>query len=361
MAPEQASQTGQVSPIQSTTTTSHPREASPVVHQAQNNSNAQPPNGQSPYVLYPNSYGQPFAPYSQQQQMQGQNAPQQVTYLAVPHALQRQPEKNSRKIARDILHVLVLIISIIGIGFSFSLLARSSSSLYSEDYDIYLPALSAGPVFILAFLWSLAELIVRCARKWKAGIHPGAHVGVCLCLWIGAVIVGSLLAAIADYDYYGTSCREYRYSTYRARRCRDGSPPIFIGSTALVLLLALVEIVIFIIACVDTHIRNRWRRNIVIASTPYWAPPPQGFHVPPNGQGQQPQFMPMGQQQGQQQPPPMMQQAPVQQPMMAHTRSTQPESQPIAVDAEENSKGKAPVEASHGVKEFYTPGPGNAQ
>ncbi|KID94601.1 hypothetical protein MAJ_09451, partial [Metarhizium majus ARSEF 297] len=70
-----------------------------------------------------------------------------------------------------------MVISILGMGFVFSLLGIASD---------YVPAAAAGPVFALAFFWSVAELIVRDKGNWKA-VHPGARVLVCLVLWLSAV------------------------------------------------------------------------------------------------------------------------------------------------------------------------------
>ena len=39
-------------------------------------------------------------------------------------------------------------------------------------------------------IWDIAELATRFGRKWKAGIHPGAHVAISLFIWLGAAIVG---------------------------------------------------------------------------------------------------------------------------------------------------------------------------
>ncbi|KAG8410353.1 hypothetical protein J3459_017163 [Metarhizium acridum] len=354
MAPEQSSQTEPhtVSPAQSSTSPStQPREPSPLIHPSTN-------AVQQPYGLYPQSYGSHFVPYDQtapqqlrqmqQQQQQAQmnqpNPQQPVTYMTVPQPFQHPPQSSRRKIAKDILHVLVMIVSIIGMGFAFSLLGKAMNRPYSSRYgyyydsfDYYLPAVSVGPVFAVAFLWSLVELIVRCSRNWKAGIHPGAHVGVCLCLWLGAVIVGALLAVFVAQPWYYESCSSSSGSSDSYGSCSRYSDPMFVGSTVLALLLAAVEFILFVIACADTHVRNRWKRSVVIASTPYWAPPPQGWYVAP-GQQQQ-QFVPMGQPPTTQVHPTMAAPAPVQ-------------TQPAAAAAAEMGGD----EKGHAIREFYTPG-----
>ncbi|OAQ59204.1 hypothetical protein VFPPC_14735 [Pochonia chlamydosporia 170] len=377
MAPEQSSQTDPqtVSPIQSSVSPStQPREPSPLVHPAQRASTTDTNSVQSPYGLYPQSYGSHYVPYDQTapqqlRQMQQQQAPvnmpngqQPVTYMTVPAPFQQPPESNKRKVTKDILHVIVIIICIIGMGFAFSLLGRSpyrnysSSSryYYYDDFDRYIPAMSAGPVFAVALVWSFVELIVRCSRNWKAGIHPGAHVGVCLCLWLGAVIVGSILAVYVTQPWDYGDCSSVSSSSSRYERCLRNQDPMMVGSTALVLILAFFEIVIFIIACTDTNIRNRWKRSVVIASTPYWAPPPQGWYVAPGQQPlqqqpqQQPQqqYMPMGH-------APMTQVQPM---MMAHTRAAPAPQEPQPTATEMGGNGKNPAQSEPAVREYYTPG-----
>lgn len=175
MAPEQSSQTDPqtVSPVQSSVSPStQPREPSPLVHPAQRASTTDTNSVQSPYGLYPQSYGSHYVPYDQTapqqlRQMQQQQAPvnmpngqQPVTYMTVPAPFQQPPESNKRKVTKDILHVIVIIICIIGMGFAFSLLGRSpyrnysSSSryYYYDDFDRYIPAMSAGPVVCLSVL-----------------------------------------------------------------------------------------------------------------------------------------------------------------------------------------------------------------
>lgn len=389
MAPEQSSQTEpqavSVSPVQSSASPStQPREPSPLVQPPQRASTIGA--AQNPYGLYPQSYGSHYVPYDQtapqqllqmqqaQAQMGQQTGQQPVTYMTVPQALQQPPESNKRKTAKDALHVVVMIACIIGMGFAFSLIGRSGYANYSsrygyyEDFDYYIPAMSAGPIFGIALLWSLCELIVRCSRNWKSGIHPGAHVGVCLCLWLGAIIVGSILAVFVSQPWYSSGCSSSSSSSSRYSSCNKYQDPMFIGSTVLVFIVAAVEIIIFIIACTDTNIRNRWKRSVVIASTPYWAPPPQGWYVAPGQQHPQQQYMHMGQTPMQQ---PLMnqvamnQQAPmhqvpmsqVQQPMMARdTRAAPAPAGPLPGTVEMGGNEKATTQAGHGVTEFYTPG-----
>ena len=56
------------------------------------------------------------------------------------------------------------------------------TAAFSEKYiDVFF----ALPVYLSAGIWDTAELITVCVRRRaKRGIHPGAHVGVELCIWL---------------------------------------------------------------------------------------------------------------------------------------------------------------------------------
>lgn len=55
------------------------------------------------------------------------------------------------------------------------------------------------PVAVVAAAWDVAELVVNCARKSaqgaRHGIHPGAHVGVDLVLWLACAFVAIVVGA----------------------------------------------------------------------------------------------------------------------------------------------------------------------
>ncbi|KJK75340.1 hypothetical protein H634G_09358 [Metarhizium anisopliae BRIP 53293] len=169
-----------------------------------------------------------------QQQQQAQMNPQRpVTYMAAPQPSQHPPQSN-RRIPTSV-HALVMVMSFIGMVLS---LVRVTWN--------FLSAVVAGPVFAVAFFWNLAELIVRSKSKWKTGIHPGAHVVVCLFLWLSALSL-----------------------------CDPNVKPMLVGSLVLALLLAPVEFILFVVACADTLALIGQQCSAAIASRPYSALPPQ--------------------------------------------------------------------------------------
>ncbi|KAG6010167.1 hypothetical protein E4U21_007644 [Claviceps maximensis] len=359
MASENVSQTGQrpQEQLPSASPSPHARHAQPLQQQQQQQQHGQP------YLPYQNTTPQQILmpmPYQN-------NTPGAVTYLTVPHPYQRPTESKSSKMSKYFLHGLILAMSVIGVGFAFSLLATGMNADRFSDYDYfnyYIPSLSAGPVFILAFLWSMTEIIVRCSRKWKAGIHPGAHVGVCLCLWMSAVIVGALLSLYISSPYIysdcgvGTSSSGSSRTSYRHRECQLAASPLFVGVAVLTLLVACVEFVIFVLACVDTHLRKKWRRNLVIAPTPYWAPPPQGYYVAAGQQLQphQAQYTATQQPLTGHTPMVMAPTPPVRQGVTAHPRAADSETQRYEPSERAPGALATPALPEHTVKEFYTPG-----
>lgn len=113
-----------------------------------------------------------------------------------------------------VFHSLVIVFDIVVLGISIALALNVTLGVYLLLWTI--------PQVGVSLLWSIAELITKCARRDHQGIHPGAHVALHLLLWLGfcasAVLNGFLLASLIiyadhaddnyyygyyDYDYYG--------------------------------------------------------------------------------------------------------------------------------------------------------------
>jgi uncharacterized membrane protein len=127
-----------------------------------------------------------------------------------------------------------LVFSIIALCLSIAL-ASNIESLYVVSLTIVWVA----PVTIVAILWDVAEFITLCAcgkrhgATTALGIHPGAHVGVDLLLWLSAAIatVVSAMAVVyinseiryceeemaedrsSRYTYYSYDYCDHRYGT----------------------------------------------------------------------------------------------------------------------------------------------------
>ncbi|EGR52936.1 uncharacterized protein TRIREDRAFT_119806 [Trichoderma reesei QM6a] len=179
-------------------------------------------------------------------------------------------------------HGVVVVLGAIGLGVSLSSLGGD------EGYGI---GAAAAPGAAACLAWSLAELITRAVRKWKAGIHPGAHVGICLILWLLTAIMGGSLSAfvalndvsdrdeenciVNTYDRYGNlhtydECDDYYVHYPRGKA---------LGGAVITCMLFAIEFGLFVDACVRTHRRNtaKARPVMVIAQPQNWGPATQGW------------------------------------------------------------------------------------
>ncbi|KAJ4252947.1 hypothetical protein NW762_010856 [Fusarium torreyae] len=253
-----------------------------------------PPSAQAPTQTYdqaqqqrqqqagfqqdPRSYGPPYAPYQQQPPQSQQWTPPRV------------PEKKAWMITKMVLHGLDIITCIVGLGITGAL----------QKVDLLgLVALASCPLLVVAMIWDIAEFATRFGRKWKAGIHPGAHVALSLLIWLGAAVVGgieSTISAAYSWDDLDESCsydpdaRTYDCNTtdtYSSKR------PLFIALSVFTCLVWLWHFVLFVGACIDTQKRNAAMRRpvtMVFGGPAYWGPGSQGFqqmpqyYAPPQGQ-----------------------------------------------------------------------------
>ncbi|KAF7562659.1 hypothetical protein G7046_g1463 [Stylonectria norvegica] len=326
----------------------------------------QPPPAQpfQSYQQYSQAYGyQPYQQHQQQQQQQvlGQNGaqlpPQQQQY-----AHQQQPAVvplnrgwENTKIG---LHAIDILFCIIALATTFSLIGKGG------DYDFI--SLVCCPVLVVALIWDIAELITRCARKFKAGIHPGAHVALSLLIWMGAAIVGGIeatSAAYMDYDYSSNSnCENYNNDTHEYEDCdssSSGSRPSMIVIATFTCLVWLAHFILFILACIDTSRRNAAARRpiMIVNGPPYWGPMAQGWQPMPQYFGGQPQ--------GQYQQLPQ-QNVPLQTRSMSPAvvpegKGKEPMHAPQMTEhapqmGERASQEEAPREGRSEVREYYTPG-----
>ncbi|KAK5996773.1 hypothetical protein PT974_02115 [Cladobotryum mycophilum] len=230
MASEQAPQT--------TTTTT--KEATPPAAAA---AATMPAPGQpQPYALYSPAHGEPFQPY--------------VGPLPSPEALVA-PINMKWEWTKVGLHGLCVIMGIIGLATSLSLLNVDGG---------WIVVAGSFPSLFLAIVWSLGELITRAFRKWKAGIHPGAHVGMCLVIWLAAIILGVLfsfvfgVSQLSNQCVYDNTLDLYYNPNVGSCSTADNLPharDIAIAASTFTCLIGIVYFILFVGACIDTHKRNR--------------------------------------------------------------------------------------------------------
>ncbi|KKO98135.1 hypothetical protein THAR02_09764 [Trichoderma harzianum] len=163
-------------------------------------------------------------------------------------------------------HAAGVLLGAIGLGLSLASLQNGNIS----------GAIAAAPSAGIAMLWSLAEVITRAVRKFKKGIHPGAHVGMCLILWMLSSILGGMLCtyvALNPYQDDDEDCGTYTYSD------SNGNLHTVLGAAVITCLIFGLYFGLFIDACINTHRRNvAARRPIMMIAQPQnWPAATQGW------------------------------------------------------------------------------------
>ncbi|KAL7792132.1 hypothetical protein V8C37DRAFT_380855 [Trichoderma ceciliae] len=271
-----------------------------------------PPAGYQPYA-YTAPNGTAFPPYLGQQQAFEPPKP-------VPNKVW--------EITKMVFHTLSILLSAVGVGLSFSTL--------NYVYFTYTVAIGAAPACLIALVWSLAEMITRAARQFKAGIHPGAHIALSLIVFLVAVILTSLFGPWfrdswhddhssnqscsyqynATVDNYVYVCNDSSGDDEAARRQFDRERSIAYAAAAITYIVSVIHFALFVGACVDTSKAN------AAASRPiYIIAQPQGFQA--MMQGWQP-----------------IQQAPVQAPVQAPIQPTTRDTPPAESQDQSKNKGK---------------------
>ncbi|KAL6880812.1 hypothetical protein J3F83DRAFT_719905 [Trichoderma novae-zelandiae] len=203
-------------------------------------------------------------------------------YPVQPTATSAPVESKKGAYTRLGFHGTVVVLGAIGLGVSLSSLGNDGSGA----------AAAAAPAAGLCLLWSLAELITRAVRKFKAGIHPGAHVGICLILWLISAILGGSLCAFAamnpgSRDQDDEDCIVSTYDSYGNVRTYNECDDYYLqyprgkvlGGAVITCMLFAIEFGLFVDGCVMTHRRNtaKARPIMVIAQPQNWGPATQGW------------------------------------------------------------------------------------
>ncbi|KAK1245516.1 hypothetical protein MKX08_005145 [Trichoderma sp. CBMAI-0020] len=225
------------------------------------------------YQPYPYPAPVAYAPYPVQQAFEPPRPPQNKIWEFIKLGLQS----------------LSFVLAVVGVGLGFSTL----NFVFFVDTVV----IAAAPPCIIAVLWSGAELITRAIRRFKAGIHPGAHVALSLIIFLVAVILTSLFGPWFQsswnegYDDDGSDC-SYHYSSALdsyVYSCTDNSnDPEVIASrhqfhhensvayaaAIITYIVAVIHFVLFVGACIDTSKVNAAasRPIYVIAQPQAWQP-----------------------------------------------------------------------------------------
>jgi hypothetical protein len=107
------------------------------------------------------------------------------------------------------------------------------------------------PPACLSLAWGLADGIFILARAGRRGIHPGACIGADLVLWLGFA-AASVMYIIFGYGWYFDSPRWFEFFDDSTDFYTLNRACVVIGFVEMVM-----HIVLFIIACYETSVRNR--------------------------------------------------------------------------------------------------------
>jgi len=207
-------------------------------------------------------------------------------------------------------HIAKLVLGGVAIVSSIILIALAASTWgVSEGYAFELVYIV--PVAGVALCWQIAEFITLGARgglsRYKnslgRGIHPGAHVGMHLVLWMGFAVdlgIEAFTAYYLDEYVFDSDPTSYGSSYYNAYSWLAGAQyrDITRSLTAFSAISLAVHFILFVRACIETHARNTAKRMdniryIYVQQPVYYqqagpngsfAPPPPMMH-----QQQQPQ------------------------------------------------------------------------
>ncbi|KAI0431871.1 hypothetical protein F5Y09DRAFT_177027 [Xylaria sp. FL1042] len=156
---------------------------------------------------------------------------------------------NQRKwdITKAVMRTICIILSVVDIG---ELIAIDA---YNNSLDYY-PA-AAYPVLATLLLWDIVEFVVIIVRgSTGKGVHPGAHVGVELILWLGSIFTIAALAFNANWGLLGAP-------TWKLEEL-EITNWVYVALTQFSFLgfIAILRFVFFVRACVEVDRRKKDRR-----------------------------------------------------------------------------------------------------
>ncbi|RYP55553.1 hypothetical protein DL769_010128 [Monosporascus sp. CRB-8-3] len=198
-------------------------------------------------------------------------------------------------------------LALTGLSLCWAVVILSLSLVFSvEGGNARATALYAAPVTIVALLWNGAELTTYFIRSRKGsdtrrGIHPGAHVGMHLCFWLACVlgifltlmvvISTARMIARCNADDDEDSYFNYYSSDYCESFYYDNGPymnnfyvPCLRAMLSMWCLALINHFILFVLACMDTHQRNRLKPAgvaFVHPGTASYGAPGQGIGMVP--------------------------------------------------------------------------------
>ncbi|KAI6592771.1 hypothetical protein MCOR04_003452 [Pyricularia oryzae] len=173
--------------------------------------------------------------------------------------------------------ITIILMDIIIIGVAAGNLNSTRYAFASSYYYYYSPFwtfIFIIPPAILSFVWQVAEFITLAVRKDR-GIHPGAHVGLHLVLWLG-YIVGATYAGLEVQSLDRYNREPYRSNRYYGSRYNYDNEEAEVQAAlkrafsfqmailVFAVMLIIAHLTLFVRACIETHRRNKQVRGMYV-------------------------------------------------------------------------------------------------
>ncbi|ROT36673.1 hypothetical protein SODALDRAFT_401571 [Sodiomyces alkalinus F11] len=205
------------------------------------------------------------ASQGQPSQMSPEQKPAFTNHPIQPQPYPKQPPQPRLVPFHKGWHVTKIVFRSLDLAFSIIVLALAIYVVIV--FGDLLAIVLISPPAILAIIWETAEFITLCARGGRVGIHPGAHVGLHLIIWLAwCVAVGFIATRFALFGYYDVTGYGSVIDTQAAIVAFSS---LLLASLTQTAPLSIVHLTLFIGACVDTSRRNSAARPVyVVANGP---------------------------------------------------------------------------------------------
>ncbi|KAK3987293.1 hypothetical protein QBC44DRAFT_331810 [Cladorrhinum sp. PSN332] len=157
-----------------------------------------------------------------------------------------------------------------------------------------------GPVLVVPFVWSIAEAFCIFKRGGNRGIHPGAVVAADLIIWLGLAFVDLVMISsgllfspqrlIEGYYYHNGKYRGDEEDTSDLIELAAKIQGRGRAVVAFLTFLLITHFVLFVVACCETHTRNRMPKTVYVVQQPVYAPEANGQPLYPLAQYPQQQY-----------------------------------------------------------------------
>ncbi|TLD29124.1 hypothetical protein PspLS_04234 [Pyricularia sp. CBS 133598] len=164
--------------------------------------------------------------------------------------------------------VAILIMDIILVGVAAGNWTSPRNYYWYHSFSAFYTFVFCVPTAILSFIWQVSEFITVAVRKDR-GIHPGAHVGMHLVIWLAFIVSATYSGFEVQWlNHYNRHPYDGYYgSRTSAAEIQAGYKQTFSFQVAIlvfVIMLILAHFAMFVRACIETHRRNKQIRGVYV-------------------------------------------------------------------------------------------------